>query len=1115
MMWLTPGKRHVLFRERFLIKPSPFLLLSLCFLLVLGGGHPSQAHDPFRPRIAPGLSVQAVNWQRLPAPLQKAGVHDVQRDPYQSDRLYAATRRGLYLSDDGGTHWRRLAVPIDGHPSQDVLAVAHTPKKVFLLAGGKILVSPNEGRSWHSQADLPPDISPLTLAVTPHEPEVLYLGTRRSGVLRSRDGGHHWQSVNCGLPPAVGVARVTPVAHLIINPLHPQTLYAATEVHGIYISHDGGEHWYAAQDGLPGPLPYRTYPPLLAIDHHRPDVLYVLMGYPVHSHKIENRLYRSTDGGGHWEWVARLPDNIAFGWLTLDSRPRPRLTMGSEMGMLMWEDDELPAPRDVQPRAWSELHHRPLLTDPRSVRSWTVTQSPADFDVGNIAVLHDDGTLTHVFDLNGRSIEFQRVSNRTYTASFVPFTFDTEPGTPLSLGDDDFTSVPIPFSFRFYNRSRDTVFINSNGNLTFSRGTRNATPVLGSVVGRISGFWADLDPSQGGMVTVRSDTDRLVITWDHVPEAGTGAANTFQIVLFNDDRIMISFSDVQSKIGLTGITPGTLFPTEIDYTDELPLDRARRAILELFDGAFQIHAIGRRFYQTHPDDFDFLVVFGASDYPYDVITNGFAFHAAIQNDVQGIGRSLGTFNGGPAAFGSAGRLQSFLNMNKLSEYPDNPTQTFLHTNSTLDILAQETGHRWLAYVQFNDNGTPSSDLLGRGFSHWSFFHDTDASEMEGNNWLDNGNGSFTSIEATTRYSMLDRYLMGLAAPSEVPPFFYIKDPTETDGRTASSPPEVGVTIMGTRRDVTVTQVIEVEGQRTPPYPIAPRHFTQAFLLVVPPGSAVSAADINKLETIRRSWELFFNFITGGRATIETQLPGATGADLLATNLSVAPSTVPPGATVTLTLTILNQGTVTAGAATHEIRFSDDTVIDESDPLLATLVTSSLTPGGSAQFTLSVTIPVTSAAGQKYIGIRVDATNEVPETNENNNIALLPLMITGGSGADLVPTDFNLSPTVVPAGGTITVTVTIRNQGSAPAPQATHEIRLSPDSLIDASDTFLTGFITGQLAPGAAVTFTINTLIPADTPAGGWFVGTIADATDQVVETDETNNTVAMPITVTN
>ncbi len=382
-------------------------------------------------------------------------------------------------------------------------------------------------------------------------------------------------------------------------------------------------------------------------------------------------------------------------------------------------------------------------------------------------------------------------------------------------------------------------------------------------------------------MTVRSTADRFIVTWTNVPEAGTEALNTFQVILFNDNRIVISFGDVQSRFGLTGISQGlALLGSVVDFTQDLPLPRVsfRTAIYEFFNGAIEIDAVARRFYQTHPDEFDFLTVFGTSDTPYDVVGGAFAFYAPIKNDVAGIGHGQGEFNGGPAAFGSSGRLQGFINMNKLSEYPASPTQTFLGTNSTLDVMAQEVGHRWLAFVNFADAGMPSSALLGRDLAHWSFFMDTDASELEGNRWRDNGNGTFTSIEATSRYSVLDQYLIGLAPPEGVPPFFYIKNPTETNGRTNSSPPDIGIRVTGTRQTVTVAQIIAEEGLRVPFFPVASNIFRQAFILVVPEGRQASREDLDKLETIRQSWEFFFRVITSGRGSIDTGLKSRTPND---------------------------------------------------------------------------------------------------------------------------------------------------------------------------------------------------------------------------------------------
>ena len=148
------------------------------------------------------------------------------------------------------------------------------------------------------------------------------------------------------------------------------------------------------------------------------------------------------------------------------------------------------------------------------------------------------------------------------------------------------------------------------------------------------------------------------------------------------------------------------------------------------------------------------------------------------------------------------------------------------------MLGQEVGHRWLAFLDFSDHtGARSDALLGRDQAHWSFFFDSDASVMEGNDIEDLGGGSFRTTAAVQRYSRLDQYAMGLVSASQVPTFFYVDNPTNVaGGRQADSAPRVGVTFNGTRRDVLIEDVIAINGPRVPSSADSSRVHRQAFLL---------------------------------------------------------------------------------------------------------------------------------------------------------------------------------------------------------------------------------------------------------------------------------------------
>ena len=186
-------------------------------------------------------------------------------------------------------------------------------------------------------------------------------------------------------------------------------------------------------------------------------------------------------------------------------------------------------------------------------------------------------------------------------------------------------------------------------------------------------------------------------------------------------------------------------------------------------------------------------------------------------------------------------------------------------------------HRWGVHLHFIDtNGQNSSDLLGRDDAHWSYFLDTDASVMYGSDWQLQGDGKFHSVDTRHRYSPLDMYAAGFAAPSEVPPFTLIRN---GDGGVATDPPKLGAVSGGQGETITIDQVIAASGERIPSAADSQKDFTGAVILLKRPGENVSANQLLELERFRVRYEQQFVANTGGRGTIRlfTQTRGTAAA----------------------------------------------------------------------------------------------------------------------------------------------------------------------------------------------------------------------------------------------
>jgi hypothetical protein len=274
-------------------------------------------------------------------------------------------------------------------------------------------------------------------------------------------------------------------------------------------------------------------------------------------------------------------------------------------------------------------------------------------------------------------------------------------------------------------------------------------------------------------------------------------------------------------------------------------------------------AASRRFYQSHPDNFDQLVFWT----DVDVIDDAFAFESTVKTAIRGTGLEVFDF---ASELGSAGALQSVINMDRISKYPDAPATRLFGDSSTLGILAHETGHRWLAHVRFLNHDRQISDsLLGRQRAHWSFFVDSDGSVMEGNEITDLGGGTFRTASAAEKYSRLDLYAMGLATDAEVPSWFYVDGPSAANDR--EDGPIVGITFNGTRRDVLINDVIDALGPRVPAAADSPREHRQAFVFVRRPSAVLDPQDLARLARIREQFGPFFSRATENRMTVRTTL----------------------------------------------------------------------------------------------------------------------------------------------------------------------------------------------------------------------------------------------------
>jgi MYXO-CTERM domain-containing protein len=174
------------------------------------------------------------------------------------------------------------------------------------------------------------------------------------------------------------------------------------------------------------------------------------------------------------------------------------------------------------------------------------------------------------------------------------------------------------------------------------------------------------------------------------------------------------------------------------------------------------------------------------------------------------------------------------------------------------LFLLELSHTWGPALR---TAPTSSALIGFPY-HWSFFSGL-PSPAGGNAWTDNGDGTFTVVPGTpldVKYTMLDLYVMGLADPGEVKPFYVLENPTVPSTPTdplwqgpfaahsfpwfdQSTPP---LTVSATKTTFTIDDIIAANGPRSPA-PNTKTELSIAFVLMVP--ESATDAEIAQAEAV--------------------------------------------------------------------------------------------------------------------------------------------------------------------------------------------------------------------------------------------------------------------------
>lgn len=196
----------------------------------------------------------------------------------------------IQYTDNKGANWATIPSSYTSRPT-GITHVARVPNSWddFYVGGdgNKIYKTTNQGLSFQ-QVFPSGDQQPLNLKILVIDqlhPETVYIAYEDSGLYKSSNGGILWEQKNNGFD-------TLRIFSLVIHPENSNILYAAAEGVGVYKSTDGAESWVLINNGINKPNISQ-----LKINPIAPDMLFASTFF---GHET---LYKTSNAGLSWDSI--------------------------------------------------------------------------------------------------------------------------------------------------------------------------------------------------------------------------------------------------------------------------------------------------------------------------------------------------------------------------------------------------------------------------------------------------------------------------------------------------------------------------------------------------------------------------------------------------------------------------------------------------------------------------------------------------------------------------------------------------------------------------------------------------------------------------------------------